>query len=708
MTKRFQTRSGRLLAAAVAAGLTAWSVSAAGQEADSPAVDTSEWECAECPFELGWNGHVDLGAGYVSDDSFKFGEYSGLEDEGAYAVGGLELRFRGEEAGYWTLRGEDLGLESRSVTMEGGRQGSYRLFLEYHELPHYITDATETVFRGVGSDHLRLPTNWDTANTTQDMSDLAPSLRGVEIERDRTTLGAGFGILQGESWQYDVRYWREEEEGTRIQGGKFSFTSSLLPVPVEYITDQLEASVAYAGEAWKGRLAYHGSFFRNKNDALTWDNPFDPVPVGPGGTEGRMALPPDNRFSQLSLSGSWHPGGSLTASGRVAYGRMEQNEDFLPATINSGLSPGSLPRDDLGGRVDTLTADLRVTARPADRLTLQGEVYYDDRDNQTPRDSYTQVSDDLFIGDTRTNRPYSFEKLGGEVDGELRVVDSLTAAAGGSLERHERTLQEVEETVTGTVWGELRATPGERVDITLRHLREQRDRSGSYEALGLTPPKNPSLRKFYLADRDRELTRFSLRYLPTHRLSMGLSVDYAEDDYTDSSAGLTEATDLSSTLDVSYSPLETLTTYAYASLQRIESDIRGRDNVTGALWVYGQKDTIRSAGIGGEIRNVADALDLETELSYSETTGEIDVDKAGGAPSFPDLETRLLSFRLGGSYRLSEHTEVGLGYRGERYRTKDFFIDDVAPDTISNVLTLGDEGPDYTVHVAQLFLRVRF
>ena len=73
MTKRFQTRSGRLLAAAVAAGLTAWSVSAAGQEADSPAVDTSEWECAECPFELGWNGHVDLGAGYVSDDSFKIG-----------------------------------------------------------------------------------------------------------------------------------------------------------------------------------------------------------------------------------------------------------------------------------------------------------------------------------------------------------------------------------------------------------------------------------------------------------------------------------------------------------------------------------------------------------------------------------------------------------------------------------------------------------
>lgn len=707
MAKRNQSFRGSLLGTALA-GLTAWSLPAAAQQSSAPQVDTSEWECAECPFELGWNGHVDLGVGYVSDDSFKFGEYTGLEEEGPYAVGGLELRYRGEDAEYWELRGQDLGLDSRSVSLEGGRQGSYRIFLEYDELPHYITDETATVFSGVGSDHLRLPGNWDRGNTTGDMADLEASLESVEIERERRTVEAGFGILQGENWEYDVRYWREEEEGTDLQGGKFSFTSSLLPMPVDYVTNQLEASVAYAGDTWQGQLAYHGSFFRNDNDSLTWDNPFNPAPVGPGGTEGRMALPPDNRFNQLRLNGSWRPGNGLNASGRVAYGRMEQNQDFLPATVNSELSSGSLPRQDLEGQVNTLAADVRVTAHPRDRLTLQSKLYYKDRDNDTPQDAYTQVVDDLFVSTDRTNRPYSFEKLGAEADGEYRVLESLTAAAGGSLEQHERTLQEAEETETAILWGELQATPGEEVDLTLRHEREYRDRSSSYELLDPASRRNPNLRKFYMADRDRQLTRLSVRYLPLNYLTVGLSVDYAEDDYTESGAGLTEAKDFSSTLDVSATPLKKLTTYAFASLQRIESDIEGRDNITGAKWVYGQKDVVRSAGVGGEVRDLADRLDLEAELTYSLATGETDVEKEGGAPSFPDLETQVFSLQIGAGYDLTENTEVGVSYWGESYRTEDFYIDDVEPDTVSNVLTLGDEGPEYDVHVVQVFARVRF
>jgi len=46
------------------------------QAEDAPAVDTSRWSCKFCPFEETSSLTPNLGAGYVSDDSAKFGEYT--------------------------------------------------------------------------------------------------------------------------------------------------------------------------------------------------------------------------------------------------------------------------------------------------------------------------------------------------------------------------------------------------------------------------------------------------------------------------------------------------------------------------------------------------------------------------------------------------------------------------------------------------------
>ena len=56
------------------------------QEPIPEGVDISGWICKYCVFEEGWSGEVEGGAGYVSDDSYKFGEYNGLQDKGAYPV----------------------------------------------------------------------------------------------------------------------------------------------------------------------------------------------------------------------------------------------------------------------------------------------------------------------------------------------------------------------------------------------------------------------------------------------------------------------------------------------------------------------------------------------------------------------------------------------------------------------------------------------
>jgi hypothetical protein len=79
-------RSGRWLLAALCLPLSMHAIADTTQAQIPEGVDISDWICKYCVFEEGWSGEVEGGAGYVSDDSYKFGEYNGLQDKGAYPV----------------------------------------------------------------------------------------------------------------------------------------------------------------------------------------------------------------------------------------------------------------------------------------------------------------------------------------------------------------------------------------------------------------------------------------------------------------------------------------------------------------------------------------------------------------------------------------------------------------------------------------------
>lgn len=81
-----------------------------------------------------------------------------------------------------------------------------------------------------------------------------------------------------------------------------------------------------------------------------------------------------------------------------------------------------------------------------------------------------------------------------------------------------------------------------------------------------------------------------------------------------------------------------------------------------------------------------------------------------GAPAepLPDLESRLNTVKLYGRYRVNERLSVRVDYLYERFRSKDFTLDNVDPDTIPSVLTLGEESPDYSAHFIGTSLNYRF
>jgi MtrB/PioB family decaheme-associated outer membrane protein len=669
----------------------------------------SEWDaCTLCPDVSGWTGDVTAGVGYVTDESAYFGRYTGLDDDGVYFLGSARGRYIGEDGKYLYLRADDVGLDTRSLGMRGGERGRYRIRLNYDRIPGFVAENPRTVFRGVSSTDLTLPADWETATTTGGMGKLNESLTNIDLGKTRDTFEIGADVFRKRTWEYGVEYRRIEQDGFRKQGSSFLTTSSILPMPIDRVTDQVEARVAYLQEDWHAILSYHGSFFSNDAGAVTWDNPF--TPFTPGADRGRISQEPDNQFHQVTLAGNWRPTARLDTSARVALGRMEQDDTFLPSTINPRLTTAPLPRDDLDGSVDTLTGNLRAVYSAGSRLTFTGEGFYDDRDNRTGIYEFEQVGTDTFVGGTRTNRPYSYERLGGRMIADFRATSNVRLSAGGRAEQVKRTFQEVDRTETTAGWGEIRTTPTDKLDMTLRLTREERTLDDPYTALpDVMPEENPLLRKFHLASRDRDQLAARITYMASDRVTLGFSGDYAKDDFDPSQVGLIDARDRAYTVDISGAPRDNLTVTVFYGREEIDSTMASSAGFSVPDWTAGQKDTIDTVGVTLEATDLGkDGFDAGIDYAYSSGNGRITMHTNAPNASFPNIESRLNTVKLFGRYRINDRLSVRVDYLYERYRSQDFAKDGVAPDTIPNVLTLGDESPNYSAHFIGTSLNYRF
>jgi hypothetical protein len=145
----------------------------------SAQVDTSQWKCTSCPYPKGTTGSVDAGVGYVSDTSKKFGDYTGLDEKGAFLVLGGNVSQRGENGYFADLWGADLGLDSRQLFGQAGREGLYSLNFGYSEIPRHLTDGARTPFGGTGGSTLTLPPGFPAADTAS--MPLAGTLQPVDI-----------------------------------------------------------------------------------------------------------------------------------------------------------------------------------------------------------------------------------------------------------------------------------------------------------------------------------------------------------------------------------------------------------------------------------------------------------------------------------------------------------------------------------------------
>jgi MtrB/PioB family decaheme-associated outer membrane protein len=367
---------------------------------------------------------VQLGVGYVPEDSYKFGEYNGLQRQGLHLLGDFDLRGGGSydsnDATRWRVTGNNLGLDTRSVGAEYGKQGLFRVTFGVDTIVRNRSDSYSTPYLGVGTSVLTLPPSW-IVPTVPRVSTTAANARGLspavanssalvngvlssptaamlassnalmtadlplfaqhKLSTKRSRYEAGLTYELSSRWEVAASARREHRTGAkpmgtvvRSSGGDISTT---LPDPIEQTTDQFNLSLAFRGKADFLTLAYYGSRFNNDVRSLTWTNWALPTSAV------TMSSAPGNQFNQFTLTA----GHDFTRTSRVVltagYGRTTQNQSYL-----TDASTPLVPASSLNGEVLTRSFHLKYTSRPSRVLSLAAAYKFDERENRTAVRTY--------------------------------------------------------------------------------------------------------------------------------------------------------------------------------------------------------------------------------------------------------------------------------------------------------------------------------
>jgi len=599
------------LAVAIAMPVTAW---ANGSEKAEEESDGAYREMS-----------VEAGAEYVTDSSLKFGEYTGLIDEGFYAIGNIELYYRSpydsETGAYGSLTGYNLGLESRDVYAEYGHQGLFSVEAFYDQTPHYYFDDAVTPYLGVGTDNLVLPGFWVPATNTAGFTELDNANHPLEFSLQRDKFGGRFNVSLSDHWHLHLGARHENKEGTNRIWGIFGTNGGnpaavLLPEPIDWQTSWIEGGIGYKSRELQVNLLYEASYFNNENASLTWENAFSGAPSGApwspvvGYPEpGRMSLVPDNQAHYFTFTGAYRFSPSTRVTSQFRYIRSTQDETLLPYTVNPFLLvPEPLPRDSAEAEITDIRGDIRLVSRLSDRSTFRIQYTYDDRDNNTPQNVFLRVPNDtanqgaLDSSQARINLPYSFRNNEVEASISYRAYNWLNLEAIYNFEDVAYTFQDVTSTQQNT--GEIRANfhPGGyangRVQGWVKVSYASRTNDGrqanrsfleshTLAFLATEVPRapfteifenHPELQPYYTAARDELTLHSSFTFLPTQNSSVTLYAKWLDANYDDSepfvlsTLGLREQDGLQLSVDASINPTQRtqlFANYVYENLSRL-------------------------------------------------------------------------------------------------------------------------------------------
>ena len=450
---------------------------------------------------------ISVGVGGVSGDEkdrAQFGTYNGMRKDRSYLLFDLDYITRDNATGTWiTLQGRNLGLDNRELRGGVQKQGDWKVFGEYNEITRRSPFTVNTGMVNAGS-------------TTPVIVPIAVPGTGSDLDFKLQRKAASAGV---EKWlspglKFEASVKNEDKTGTRLWGRGFdcgagfgtpgdgfvcgsstnarfnqaSFLKNailMIPEPINSTIRQFDVKLNFHDEKLNLSAAYYGSFYTNANGNIS---PIVPNSlyggngtlvgslypavgtniIAGGGTslqnvlQSPMSLQPANQAHQFSLGGNYAFTQSTRATFKYSYTYATQNQDF--ASMGLSGAPGT---SNLGGRVDTLAAQLGLTSRPTRDLNLLANVSYARKEDKTPNALYNVLAKAVFPatnppsftnlnqigipGAIWNNNHVSNTKLNGKLEASYRLPDNYRATLGVDYKMVERLVPEsrVEEALGG-------------------------------------------------------------------------------------------------------------------------------------------------------------------------------------------------------------------------------------------------------------------
>lgn len=604
----------------------------------------------------------------VDGSDEKFEEYRDVED--GFVLNDFRLKFDSKTTpGYLELKIRDALQEDEYYRLTTGRHGRYKFNLEFDATPHNFSNGV-FLWNGFGSDRLQIadtvqaqleanevlagarptvngkpvPTGPVAAAQDQPTRDIVNGLYaaadGVKFSLKREKTSALLEFDLSEDAKVWLRVMNENRDGARVitagQYERFDQVDALgvhtedlflasgaeTAEPIDYRTLSLAAGAGIYKKDWLADIEYTFTDFRNQNDALLWDNPFEAFPGRPStpGKErgrfdvGQLVLAPDSQSHDVTVSGS----ASLPMHGRLtgslSYGVITQDESFEPYTRNAGIndtpttadvddpqnvgvadatSVASLPADDLDGEVTNIAASLMYTVRPVEPVTVTAKYRYYDYDNDSDEIHFpgyagfgesafrTRKNDQGTIGAGFENEPLGYTRQNAELGIDFRVARPLTLSLEGGWEGWDFDKLRLDSMDEYSIGAGAILRPNRTTMFKAAYKYSDRTIDDYLKGRTAENPEATGLINYNWAERERHQADARLQVSPTATLSFGISASWLDEEYDGETEGSTVVddfrfgrTDVESVvgaLDVTVTPNERLSFYTdYAREYRKE------------------------------------------------------------------------------------------------------------------------------------------
>jgi MtrB/PioB family decaheme-associated outer membrane protein len=584
-----------------------------------------------------------LGLGYLTDDDRRFGQYTGVKNQGSYLLLDLDYLKRDDATGTWTrFFGRNVGLNSRELRGEYGQQGNWRGFIDFNQIPRNEPVIVNTGLTGIGTSHQALN------GTVQ---------RNVELDTRRDRVGLGFDKQLMPGLDFQARYTTEDKTGARLFGRG---TAEFLTDPIDYRSQQLEATLGSSNEKYQLQAGYYGTAFSNKNNVLNVSTGAD------------IVLPPDSESHQMFVSGGYSFTPTTRGNFKAAYTRASQNDTFFTAPTFPGNS-----QTNLQGRVDTTLLQAGVTSRPTRELSLLGNLRYEDRDDKTPSVQFLTPS----TGRDGFNTPFSRTTTSAKGEAAYMLPSNVRLIGGIDYEKKKRSVLTVrqaswrEENDETTLRLEARRSLSETLNGSVAYLYSTRNGSNflpanNNVAVDLVDP-------VHFADRNRNKLRLTADWVPMEALSLQFVADVAQDDYDTRNLGPEKGKATSFAIDANYVLNDAWQLLGWMSFDDNRMDQSTQTGANGAqvpaqTWQANLRNKGQAVGLGVRGKPTG-ALEVGADVQYGRDSNAYNLNAVlPPAALLPEINTNRTTMRLHGQYTIQKNLSVRLDLVYDRFKTNDW------------------------------------